>query len=366
MARTKNKPTRRRSNRSQIHKPVQAEKLAFIAHVHELRKRLFYIAAAVGVFAGLAYSIENQLTAWLLKPAAGQQFIYTTPGGGFDFLFKLCLYSGIAASIPVIVYHIFRYIHPLLKEESRRFMLGCTVWSSLLAMTGIAFGYFVGLPAAMHFLLQSFSSDQISALITIQSYMTFVLVYLLGSALLFQLPLILILINRIKPLKPSMLMRQQRWVILGAFIAGAIISPTPDIRNQAMLSGPIILMYEMSIVIIWMLNRRHRTPRRVVEMRKHDAELQAERQQKFEEARRALRETLMMQGANITQPSRHSNTKNSANTRPLGYTMVAAANPGVQATSNTVQGPGVASRQRRYLQDFTRPSYSGRLARPTP
>jgi sec-independent protein translocase protein TatC len=217
---------------------------------------LFYIAAAVGLFAGIAYSMENQLTAWLLRPAAGQKFIYTTPGGGFDFLFKLCLYGGIAASIPVIVYHIFRYISPLLKHESRRFMLGCTLWSSTLAMVGIAFGYFVGLPAAMHFLLQNFSSDQISALITIQSYMSFVLVYLLGSALLFQLPLILILINRIKPLKPGTLMRQQRWVFLGAFVIGAIISPTPDIRNQAILSGPIIFMYEASIIIIWALNRR--------------------------------------------------------------------------------------------------------------
>jgi sec-independent protein translocase protein TatC len=341
MARTKNKPTRRRSNRSQAHRPPQAEKVAFIAHVHELRKRLFYIAAAVGVFAGIAYSMENQLTAWLLGPAAGQQFIYTTPGGGFDFLFKLCLYGGVAASIPIIVYHIFRYINPLLKNESRRFMLGCTLWSSFLALAGIAFGYFVGLPAAMRFLLQNFSSDQISALITIQSYMSFVLVYLLGSALLFQLPLILILINRVKPLKPSMLMRQQRWVVLGAFIIGAIISPTPDIRNQALLSGPIILMYEMSIVIIWTLNRRKQPSRKVVALRQHDAELQAERRFKFAEAQKARQQALALQPDSNPNPA------------PVVGTSAAATS----ATS--------IERPKGYLQDFTRPAYGGRLARPS-
>jgi len=285
--------------------------------------------------------MENQLTAWLLGPANGQQFIYTTPGGGFDFLFKLCLYSGVAASIPVIVYHIFRYINPLLKNESRKFMLGCTLWSSFLALVGIAFGYFVGLPAAMHFLLQNFSSDQISALITIQSYMSFVLVYLLGSALLFQLPLVLILINRIKPLKPSMLMRQQRWVILGAFIIGAIISPTPDIRNQALLSGPIILMYEMSIVIIWALNRRRQPSRKVVALRQHDAELQAERRFKFAEAQKARQQVLAAQ----LQPG-----GSPAVTNPTVVAPVSAAS---------------IERPKGYLQDFTRPSYGGRLARPS-
>lgn len=281
MTRTRNKPTRR--NRPD--RKAGAEKQAFIAHVNELRKRLFYIVVSVALFGSLAFSIEDVLTSWLLAPAAGQKFIYTTPGGGFDFLFKLCLYSGIAASIPVIVYHIFRYIHPLLKEESRRFMLGCTLWSSLLAVAGIAFGYIVGLPAALHFLLQGFSSDQISALITIQSYMSFVMVYLLGTALLFQIPLILILTNRIKPLSPKKMMKHQKWVILGAIILGAIISPTPDIRNQLILSGPIILMYEVSIGLIWILNRRYRKPRKIVELLKKDAELRTERLARFEQAR---------------------------------------------------------------------------------
>lgn len=336
MGRTKSKPTRR-STQNQLRKAPQAEKLPFIAHFRELRKRLFYIALSVGVFAGIAYSAENQLTAWLLKPADGQQFIYTTPGGGFDFLFKLCVYSGIAASIPVIVYHIFRYVHPLLKHESQRFMLGCALWSSVLALMGIAFGYFFGLPAAMRFLLQGFSSDQISALITIQSYMSFVTVYLLGAALLFQIPLILILINRIKPLQPKQLMKYQRWVIVGAFIIGAVISPTPDIRNQFMLSGPVILMYEISIVVIWALNRRNRKPKKVIELLRHDAKTRAERHAKFEEARMALRQQL--------QQKTHASYI--VGSKPLPTAKIASR----------LEPDRLASRPQGYLNEFSRPSY---------
>ena len=285
MKRTKSKPTRR-SARNRLHRQlVVPEKIPFIAHVHELRKRFFYIGIAVGIFGGAAISIQSQLTDILLKPAGKQQFIYTTPGGGFDFVFKLCLYAGIAASIPVIVYHLIRYMQPLIKLQTLRFVILSSLCSSVLALAGIMFGYFFGLPAAMHFLLTGFSSEQIQALISIQSYMSFVLVYLLGSALLFQLPLILIVINRFKPLRPQTLMKQQRWFILGAFITGAIISPTPDVRNQLLLSGPIILMYQLSIVLIWAINRRHKKPKKVVDLLRKDAEIQAARLSSFEEAR---------------------------------------------------------------------------------
>ncbi|MET1033218.1 MAG: twin-arginine translocase subunit TatC, partial [Candidatus Saccharimonadales bacterium] len=342
------------------------------AHVHELRKRLFIIALSVGLFAGIAYSIEKQLTAFLLQPAGTQQFIYTTPGGGFDFLFKLCLYAGIAASIPVIVYQLFRYLQPLLKYEGRRFMLTCTLWSSILAVSGIAFGYFAGLPPAMKFLLQGFSSDQISALITIQSYMSFVLVYLLGAALLFQLPLILLLINRIKPLSPRSLiqMKYQRWVIVGALIVGAVVSPTPDIRNQLMLSIPVILMYEISIVLIWVRNRHNRRSRKVMALLKEDTLLQVERMSKFKEAQMALRQK--EQTGRIANPqtavhvSRTPAITKQTIPSPVAAALHAKLTPtvappnitSVASASSADITPAAPTRPARYIQDFRRQPYS--------
>src|SRR6266542_258066 len=168
MRKTKNKPARKLSQRQLRSQSEVAAKVPFIAHIHELRRRLFFVAVAVGAGTGIAYAVQKPLTRWLLQPSGSQQFIYTTPGGGFDFQFRLCLYAGIALAIPVILFNLFQYIHPLLGNESKRYLAWMVVASTALAMLGIGFGYFFGLPAAVHFLLQNFTTDRIKALISIQ------------------------------------------------------------------------------------------------------------------------------------------------------------------------------------------------------
>lgn len=333
MKSSKNKPTTRRAqNRLRKARP---ETLPFIAHLQELRRRLFLVALTVAVFTGLATTVQARLTTWLLKPSGGQHFIYTTPGGGLDFQLRLCLYAGIALSIPMIIFQVFRYVHPLLGYGLERFLRRAMVASSLLAFAGILFGYFFGLPPSLHFLLQNFSSDRIAALITIQSYMSFVTLYLLGCAIAFQLPLILLLINRIRPLKPRTLMRGQRWVLLGAVVAGAIISPTPDIRNLLMISGPIILLYELSIVMIWLINGRHGRSKKITALLAKDAELQAARLANFQRAR-----TMRHQGA--PQSAEQAIQQSSA---------AAAAKMPTQAHSQPPLAKS-ASRPRRYVDGF--------------
>jgi sec-independent protein translocase protein TatC len=343
MKRTKNKPTRSHAR----NQPKQAapEKLPFIAHIYELRKRFFYVAVSVIAFGSLAYAANKQLAAILLRPAGDQQFIYTSPGGGFDFLFKLCLYTGIAASIPVIVYQCLRYTQPLIKQGSMRFITMASLGSGGLAIIGILFGYVYGLPAAMHFLLQGFSSDRIQALINIQSYMSFVMMYLLGAALLFQVPLILLLINHFKPLGPRKLMGFQRWFILIAFVLGALFSPSPNVQDQLMLTGPMIVMYQLSILMIWLINRRHRKPKKVVELLRKDAEIQAVRRANFENAQVAWHQ--LLEKAAATKPS--------------------PAAPVAQTPPATAILPAPAqTRPRRYLQEFSRVPRRRVFGRQTP
>jgi len=246
-------------------------------HVRELRKRVSYIALSVGFFAAVAYSVEHHIVDALLRPAAGQQFIYTSPGGGIDFLFRVCLYSGIIASIPVILYQILRYMQPLITKASAHFIGWWSLASGILAIAGVLYGYFWGLPAALHFLLHQFVTKQIQPLVTIQSYMSFVMVYMVGSALLFQVPLILLFINRIRPIKPQRLFKYERHVIVGATIIAALMNPTPNVFALLFLAGPIILMYQLGIGLIWYLNRGTNQPPIVDELLQKDAETQAAR-----------------------------------------------------------------------------------------
>ena len=129
-----------------------------------------------------------------------------------------------------------------------------------MAALGLGFGYFIGLPAALHFLRGQFTISQIRPLFTLQEYMSFVTVYMLGAALLFQLPLLLISGNRIRPIPPGRLLKAERYVIAAAFIIAMIMAPTPNIFDQLIIAVPVIVIYNVGAVIVWFQNRRRSSP----------------------------------------------------------------------------------------------------------
>ena len=272
------KTTNQKPKPNRINKPSRGQDRApFLDHVYEFRYRLMWVASIIVVFTSLGYIIRDRLVAILIHPADKQQFIYTTPGGGFNFLLQISIYFGIVVAIPVIIYHTLRYLEPLLANPDRAFVLKCASLSAFLAICGMAFGYFVGLPAALVFLTNQFENKQITALFTLNDYLSFVTVYMLGSALMFQLPVVMIFANRIKPLNAKKLALSQRWVIKLAFVAAAIITPTPDIFNQCIIAIPIILVYQFGVILVAYQNRYSKTLR-TNKLRQQDIENTEKRQ----------------------------------------------------------------------------------------
>lgn len=273
------KRARQNKKTKQTRKPssnLPPPKVPFIEHWYELRRRLFYIGLSILAWSIAAYTVQQHIIALLLRPAHGQSFVYTSPLGGIDFLFRVSLYTGIIFSIPVIVYQLLKFISPLMKEESARFIALGSITSGLFAAIGMTFGYYIGLPAALHFLLHQFITGQIKPLITLQSYMSFVMVYMVGAAMMLQVPLLIIFINRIKPLKPSSLFHYERWVILAAFVISGLMNPTPNLLDQLMVAGPIIVMYQVGIGAVAFINRPRR-PKHVQALFEQDQTVQAER-----------------------------------------------------------------------------------------
>lgn len=259
---TRNQQTKRRtqkkshSSRQRQPETVKPTEVPFLSHIHELRSRLMWVAVSIVGFSIVGYILQDRLIDWLLKPAANQQFIYTTPGGGLNFVLQIVFYFGIVMSIPVLVYNLFRFVEPLLKRRDNGFIIKLTFFSVALAVSGIAFGYYVGLPAAMHFLSGTLKNhEDIAALLTLAEYLSFVTVYLAGSAAMFQLPVVVIFINRVKPLSTRKLLKGETWVIVGAYIVAAIITPTPDVFNQSIIAIPIILVYQLGVLLVWFQNR---------------------------------------------------------------------------------------------------------------
>ena len=247
---TRAQPTTKTSPRDAVRSPQQT----LIDHLHELRTRLFWIVLTLILASSASYAIKDQIMAVIMQPLGGQQLVYLTPIGGFNFIFKVSLYFGIAVILPVIIYHLYRFLEPLMDKRRKRSVFFFIFASFLLAIGGGLFAYFAGLPAALHF-LTGFTIQNVSAMLTVESYLAFVVTYVLGFAALFQIPLILMIINTIRPIPPKTLMSFQRFVILGAFIVAAIISPTPDVTNQAILAVPIILMYQVGVLMVWLQSR---------------------------------------------------------------------------------------------------------------
>lgn len=231
--------------------------VTFHDHLKELRLRLFAIVVVFIVAAGVAYNYKEVLLDVLMRPLGGEKLIYLTPAGGFSFIFQVTLYVGVIAAIPVLIYNIFRFIAPVLPMGVRTTSLLVIVASTVLLISGVLFGYFFAIAAAMQFLVH-FADGFVTASLTAESYLSFVVAYTAGLGALFQLPLIILFIHWIHPLKPSGLIKFERYLILFAFVAAAIISPTPDVLNQTILAAPIIVMYQVGVIAVWISVRRRK------------------------------------------------------------------------------------------------------------
>lgn len=221
----------------------------FHDHLKELRTRVFAIVAVFITASSVAYNYKEWLLTILMKPLDGEKLIYLTPAGGFSFIFQVTMYVGIIVTIPVLVYNVYRFIAPVLSNKTRRNSILIVLSSLVLLASGVCFGYYYAIPAAMNFLVH-FADGFANASLTAESYLGFVMAYTAGLGLLFQLPLLLLFIHWIHPLNPKGLLKFERYWVLIAFIAAAIISPTPDILNQVIIAAPIILMYQIGLVAI--------------------------------------------------------------------------------------------------------------------
>ena len=228
----------------------------FLEHVYELRGRLAWCVVALLIGTTIGYFIKDQLLQLLVAPL-GQTLYYTSPGGGFSLIVQLCLGFGVIFAVPVLIFHIIRFLAPVLPNYSLRFLIIILLASCALVSMGVVFAYFVSLPAALYF-LNEFSNDQVQALISTDTYMSFVALYLAGFAVLFQLPLLLLIINSVAPLKPKKLLVNAKWVLLASFIIAAIITPTPDPFNQTIMAGPIVILYLLSILLVKIVNRKRK------------------------------------------------------------------------------------------------------------
>lgn len=227
-------------------------------HLRELQWRLMLVAAFFIIGATLAYSYQSFLIPLLLNPLGGEKLVYLNPAGGFSFIFMISIYAGIALSFPVLLQQLYSFLKPALPKAAQKKSSVIIVCSLVLLVAGILFGYLVAVPNALAF-LYSFADAYVEASLTAESYLNFIIAYTIGIGIVFQLPLLLLLIHAIKPLTPGGLLKSEKWVVLVAFIIAAVITPTPDPVNQAIIAGPVVIVYQIGVIAVLInIAKKHR------------------------------------------------------------------------------------------------------------
>jgi sec-independent protein translocase protein TatC len=236
------------------------EARSFTEHINELRSRLFWVAAVFVVSSSVAYQFHDLLVKIIIAPLGHQKLVYLTPGGGFNFIFQITMVAGGLVALPSLIYHLYRFVVPALPQKTRQHTLSVSLASVVLMIAGASFGYFIAVPAALNF-LTTFAGDYITANLTADSYLGFVLSYIIGLGALFQLPLVLIFWNWVTPIGPRKLLNTERFLVLFAFIVAAIITPTPDVVNQIIIAMPIIVVYQIGVIAVFIMSRKKRSYR---------------------------------------------------------------------------------------------------------
>lgn len=221
--------------------------MPIMSHIRELQLRFVLSAVILLIGASLAYAFRDQVIHILLQPLAGQQLVYLTPGGGFSFILLVSIYAGLALAAPIAIHQLYCFVRPALSKRVQRHSAFILISSIILLIGGVAFGYFLAIPGALNF-LQEFAGTYVEPNLTAESYLNFIVAYTLGLGLVFQLPLLLLLIHWIKPIPPKKLFSSERWVIVLAFIIAAIITPTPDPLNQTIIALPVIVIYQLGVI----------------------------------------------------------------------------------------------------------------------
>ena len=222
-----------------------------IRHLEELRHRIFGSLLAWLCASILAYwIISRYFLKVLLYPLKGRvgELVYLTPVEPFFTLIKLSVAAGLLISLPLLLYQVWAFLRPGLHSAERKPVLGFIASFFFLFWGGCAFGYFIVLPPGLKFLL-SVAPAGLRPFLSFNSYFTFLLVFILGFGLVFTLPGAALLLGRLGIISAQFLRNQRRVFIIAAFIIAAVITP-PDAFTQVMLALPIIVLYEVSIILV--------------------------------------------------------------------------------------------------------------------
>jgi sec-independent protein translocase protein TatC len=254
---------------------IKAE-MTFLEHLEELRWHIIRSVLAITVFSVLAFIYKRVLFDVILMGPSQTDFwtnrvlcklghwvnaealcINTNPlvlqntlvAGQFTAHIKISIIAGLVLGFPYMFYEFWRFIRPALYQNERRHATGAVFYITFLFLLGVIFGYFLITPLSVNFLYNYQVSDIVKNIPTLASYISLITSIALASGILFELPVLVYFLSVVGLITPSFLSRYRKHAIVVILLLAGIITPSPDVFSQVMVSLPILLLYEVSILL---------------------------------------------------------------------------------------------------------------------
>lgn len=224
--------------------------MSLSGHLRELRTRilicLLLLVAAFGVCLSFAPNIVTLLTNIGEKYA--YVFVYIAPQELFMVYMNVALVGAVVLCAPVLVYEAYAFCKPGLNRRESTYILGALIAGAVCFLLGVAFAYLISLPFMLSFLIQFTGEVDVSASISIQEYVSFLLTVFVIFGLVFELPVVTVLLTGLGLIRADWLIKGRKVMIIVIFVVAAIITP-PDIASQIMVAVPMLILYELSIFL---------------------------------------------------------------------------------------------------------------------
>ncbi|HJX29818.1 MAG TPA: twin-arginine translocase subunit TatC [Thermoanaerobaculia bacterium] len=234
------------------HLPPTEEDLArmsLLEHLEELRKRLLWSLVTVAVAFIPCWIYVKEIFFFLQRPIQelrpGEKLVFTGLADPFLLYFKVGALAALFLATPFLLYQLWGFIAPGLYKRERLYLAPFLLFGSLFFLAGGAFAYYVAFPMAADFLLSM--GEGFEMMLTVERYFSFLLTMILGLGMMFELPVVILVLAALGVVTPRFLLVHFRWAVLIIFVVSAIITPTPDIVNLCVFAVPALLLYLLGV-----------------------------------------------------------------------------------------------------------------------
>lgn len=241
----------------------EENRMSFLDHLTELRKRLLWCVVAIFVLFIPAYAYSSVVFDFLMRPIIenlpeGSSLIFTMPAEGFMTYLKVSFFAALFGAVPFILYQVWKFVAPGLYKHEKMIVIPFISFGTIFFLLGGAFCYYIAAPKAFQFLLNEYSSEYVKAFPSIKEALSFFMGLLLGFGLIFEFPLVVFVLARLGLVTSGWLRRQWKYAILISAVAAAALTPTTDAVSMMFMFVPIVVFYGLGILVAWLFGKERR------------------------------------------------------------------------------------------------------------